>query len=133
MVKEVLTFHVKISGNDEVIGKNGRVNLCHFTGYAECANFTGIILPGGVDRQMQLADAPACLSARYILEGKDIDGNNCRIFVENNAEIIDGENIQTKPQIITDSKKLAFLEEAKLYGSISPSEEGITIHIFMEE
>ncbi|HEY9576026.1 MAG TPA: DUF3237 domain-containing protein [Lachnospiraceae bacterium] len=133
MVKEVLTFHVKISGNDEVIGKNGRVNLCHFTGYADCANFKGEILPGGVDRQLEFFGASACLSARYILAGKDIDGQNCRIFVENSAEITDGENIQTKPKIITDSKKLAFLEEAKLYGSISPSEEGITIHIFMEE
>jgi hypothetical protein len=54
-----------------------------FHGDADCDNFHGKVLPGGVDTQVQYQGEKRSLSARYILEGTDIDGCSCRIFVEN--------------------------------------------------
>ncbi len=41
------------------------------------------------------------LSARYILEGVDGDGNECRVFVENNGQVEENGQINAVPHIVT--------------------------------
>ena len=129
--KEVLTINVEITGVCEVKGNTGEALMIHFGGSANCELFQGMILPGGVDTQKEWYGTPRTLSARYILEGTDVTGNFCHIFIENNG-VSEGDQgfASTVPKILTDSKALAFLETAKLTGTITPAPQGVTIHIF---
>ncbi len=104
-----------------------------FDGTAEGPYFNGICLPTGVDTQQQRYSGDDILrhmSARYILVGKDSSGKDCRIFIENQAMMKQGEDITTTPKIYTDSEALAGLETAALHGTITPREGGVTIHFW---
>ena len=133
MREEVLTLQVYLDGFHEVKGHTGDACMILFHGTAGGPYFTGDILPGGVDTQKTLGDAPRALSARYVLDGHDRTGAACRIFIENNG-IIDPETgaIKTRPMILTDSEDLAFLEETDLAGTVENTEERgrIVIRIF---
>ena len=76
--------------------------------------------------------AATVLSARYILEGVDRDGKDCRIFIENNGSAAENGDMHTTPMIITDSSALSYLETERLSGTIEPWEKGVIIHIFSE-
>lgn len=140
MKKEtVLSVHVKIDKNFEVKSEAGSANMILFHGTAESDYFKGVILPGGVDTQSQwfvnegniqtpAQDGEWRLSARYMLEGTDMEGQPCRIFIENNGSFENGE-IVTRPRILTDSKALAWMEQAELVGGIVGEEDGICIEI----
>lgn len=132
-MREVLTFDVEITGAEEVKGANGEAVMIAFGGYADCEHFHGKILPGGIDTQTEWPGMTRSLSARYILEGVDREGQSCRIFVENNGVVREGEDLRTTPRILTDSRALAFLEQEELTGTITPAEKGVTIHIFAPE
>lgn len=132
-MKEVLTIDVEITGAEEVKGADGEAVMISFGGSIDCENFHGKILPGGIDTQTEWAGMARSLSARYILEGVDREGQECRIFVENNGVTREGEDLRTTPRIITDSKALRFLGQEKLIGTITPAEGGVTIHIFVRE
>lgn len=131
MAQEVLTIDVKLTGNYQVEGSARRAIMLTFTGSVDCPLFTGRILPGGVDTQT-IQPGLQTLSARYMLEGKDADGNPCRIFIENNGSVTDSSQpMRTTPKIITDSPNLQWLEHAFLYGTIEPNgENAVLIHIF---
>lgn len=131
-LKEVLTFDVEITGSQAVKGKNGEAVMILFNGNAECENFHGKILPGGVDTQVEWPGQNRTLSARYILEGVDKAGQNCRIFVENNGIVEKEGELNTMPRILTDSEALSYLEQEELFGTITPTEKGVTIHIFCQ-
>ncbi len=106
--------------------------MIHFTGEADCKNFKGKILDGGVDTQ-KIDDGKTFLSARYILEGTDFEGNPCKIFIENNGEVKTGEQLITIPSVTTDSKALEYLETSALKGTIESWEKGVIVHIFRTE
>ena len=55
------------------------------------------------------------------------EGNACRIFIENNGAVQKDGQITTKPLIYTDSKALAWLEQADLTGHVQPAEHGVRI------
>ena len=132
--KEVLSINVEITGSDEVKGIHGEALMIHFTGDCDCELFHGKILKGGVDTQKQFQGEARTLSARYMLEGVDSEGKQCRLFVENNATIVEnGETAHTIPKILTDSRALSFLETANLRGTILPAPKGVTIKISMME
>lgn len=128
--REVLTFDVEITGSEAVKGKNGEAAMILFGGSADCENFHGKILPGGVDTQVEWPGQSRTLSARYILEGVDKEGQSCRIFVENNGIVKEEGEISTTPRILTDSEALSYLEQEELFGTITPTKKGVTIHIF---
>lgn len=130
--KEVLTFQVKIISEISVKGKAGEAQMILFNGSADCENFKGEILSGGVDTQKELYGKNRTLSARYILDGEDNTGQKCKIFVENNGTVEDGVVKTTTPRIFTDSEALSFLEISELSGTISSIEGGVEIHIFCE-
>lgn len=131
MEQAVLTIQVTITGETRVKSARGEAGMVAFTGTVDCPNFRGVILPGGVDTQ-RMADGRLTLSARYMLEGTDRDGNACRIFIENNGETTDpAAPMETVPVIFTDSPALAWLERASLYGKLEPRPDGgVNIHVF---
>ena len=133
--KEVLIFNIEITGSEKVSGRTGEGEMICFTGDADCPEFKGKVLPGGVDTQKEQKGGRRTLSARYILEGTDREGKPCRIFVENNGILDENRQLEyTVPLIYTDSEALSYLETAKLRGTITPfGTMGIQIHIFCEQ
>ncbi len=130
MSREVLTIEVDLTGVEKVQGPGAEACMILFGGRATGEEFTGTILAGGVDTQVEYAGAPRTLSARYMLEGTDPEGNACRVFIENNGTAdADGRVTRTRPRIITDSPCLAYLQDADLEGSIEPREGGVLIRI----
>ncbi|MCR5545247.1 MAG: DUF3237 domain-containing protein [Lachnospiraceae bacterium] len=127
MKQPILVIDVDLDDAFEVKGHSGNASMLLFHGSCDCENFKGTILPGGVDTQKQVLGEEKLLSARYILEGKDKSGKDCRIFIENNTL---PQSKQTKPMIYTDSKELQWLESADLYGEISGKKGGVIISIF---
>lgn len=131
--KEVLTINIRITGAQEVKGTTAEALMISFDGDCDCKLFRGDVLPGGVDTQKQWYGETRTLSARYILEGVDETGEQCRIFIENNGTIDADGTMKTRPRIITDSKHLAWLEKSELVGTIEGIEGGVRIHIFLEK
>lgn len=130
MEKEILTIDVNITGFEEVKGKNGEACMILFDGTAEGSGFKGVIGPSGVDTQKQVYGKERFLSARYILTGTDADGKECRIFIENNGSFDANGDITTHPLIYTNSKSLAWMETAEIYGKIEGKEGGVRIHLY---
>lgn len=130
MEKEVLTINVNINGFEEVKGKNGEACMILFDGTAEGSGFKGVIGPSAADTQKQEYGKERFLSARYILTGKDADGKDCRIFIENNGAFEANGDITTHPIIYTDSESLAFLETSQVFGKIEGKEGGVIIHLY---
>lgn len=131
--KEVLTFQIELTETIKVKGDFAEAEMILFGGTADCENFHGKVLPGGVDTQQEIYGENRRLSARYILEGIDRAGQQCRIFVENNGVAENGIIRETVPKIITDSRLLAYLQKAELTGNISPTPTGVAIHIFEKD
>ena len=96
--------------------------------------FEGKILDGGIDTQIigRFGDRHS-LSARYILEGRDYKGEECKIFIENNGNVnnkLEDSVFRTYPKIITNSRALVFLNNNILVGEGVPTEIGIDIKIY---
>ena len=106
-------------------GTSGVVML-PFTGCAEGDFFTGEIIGTGVDTQRIEKDRLVSLSARYMLEGRDYTGKECRIFIENNGNSLDN----CIPTLVTDSEALAAWQQAELVSKVTPTEKGVTVRIF---
>ena len=111
---EVLRVHVNVTGCHEVVSGDRTIRMLPFEGTCDGPYFRGTILSGGVDTQKAYADGTGTLSARYMIEGTDCEGNSCKMFIENNAEF----NSYTVPTIITDSLVLKWLETANLRGRL---------------
>lgn len=113
----------------DTVGVKGRLHdvcMLSFTGEVRGRYFNGKVIGTGVDTQYSSKDKSMLLSARYMLEGKDIDGNNCRCFIENNGSFDNG----FIPKIVTDSPALAEFEGAELKAEIAPKENGVIVSIF---
>lgn len=127
---DLLTINVHLTGGCRVDGKGRTVNMVYFDGTVDGPIFRGTILPGGVDTQT-ITPSSVTLSARYMLEGTDNDGNPCRLFIENNGTVAKPDDpMTTTPTVTTDSKSLSWLEEANLRGTVEGNgEDGVIIHI----
>lgn len=130
MLEEILRVYVELEDAVRVDGNVGSVNMIRFTGYAESRYFQGKILPGGVDLQRSGPGGRTNLSARYILEGMDSKGIQCRIFIENNGVSSEDGIIKTNPVIVTDSRALGWMETAVLDGNITFENDKVIIHIY---
>lgn len=123
----VLTVHVVLSKN--IYGVRGKdVDICMlpFTGTADGPYFTGVILGEGVDTQTIHHGGKVLFSARYMLEGTDVAGNKCRIYINNNGESLD----KCIPTIVTDSEALQFLAESELAAVVTPNDVGVEVNIY---
>ena len=131
MKKEILTVFVQTGQAVSVKGHTGGATLLSFSGYAESEHFRGKILPGAVDCQ-KTGPAGFTLSARYVLEGTDSGGRDCRIFVENNGVLDKNGAIHTRPVVYTDSDCLKWMETTPLVGDVSEENGMLMIHIYEE-
>ncbi|MBR2603333.1 MAG: DUF3237 family protein [Clostridia bacterium] len=112
----------------------GHVKLIPFKGTVDCPLFHGIVEPCGVDTQVTNQNQVRHMSARYVLTGKDPDGLDCHIYVENNAWFTGGEQpkpFRTVPTFITDSPKLApYLHRNQFVGEGFRDERGLWIRFY---
>ena len=127
-MEPLLVINVVCHAQTEVKGSRQTVVMVPFECTAESHLFSGKIIGTGYDMQKHLPDGSFILSAGYMLEGVDSDGQPCRIYIENETR----EDGVVRPVITTDSKRLGFLEHEKMYSEITPVEGGVTIRIFTE-
>lgn len=125
MIK-LFDVYVDIIDTACVKGKMHDVCMLSFTGRVSGRHFNGKVIGTGVDTQYSSKNGTVLLSARYMLEGKDIDGNDCRCFIENNGSPDNG----FVPRIVTDSPALSDFEEAELKAEIVTKENGVIVSIF---
>ena len=122
------------AGVVELESEIGHVKMIPFKGTVNCEIFTGIVEPCGVDTQVTNQNGVRHMSARYMLTGKDQDGADCHIYVENNAWFTNGESprpFRTVPTFITDSKRLApYLHRNQFVGEGLRDERGLWIRFY---
>lgn len=129
-----LKLYIYVDEVNVVKSSKGEARLLLFHGNCDTPYFKGDICPGGVDTQIQPAGELNHLSARYILEGVDMEGKKCKIFIENNGGAEpDGEIKETTPSIYTDSECLKFLEEIPLWGRLGGEDGILVISIYGEK
>lgn len=129
---EILTLIILVGSAFQVKNDTVSINMVNFSGYAESPYFRGDILPGAVDTQTYLPGGKSRLSARYMLEGIDGNGDSCRIYVDN--EVTDDvPKGYTKPTIITDSRQIASLAEGGLVGKMDMVDGKLNIRIFAKK
>jgi len=126
---EVMRVHVNLTGWLEVVSGDRVVKMLPFDGTVDGPYIKGTILQGGVDTQKTDTNGNGTLSARYMIDGEDCQGNACRMFIENNAPT----NSTTTPTIITDSPALKWLETANLQGRLEFPDGKLDIVIEMLE
>ena len=125
---EILRLFINIKEVNTVESDTYTAVMILFDGRCEGKFFEGTILPGGVDTQIVNKDKTGTLSARYIVVGKDCEGNFCRLFIENNG-ILSDDGIVTKPKILTDSSVLKWMETEEFVGHIYDKDGQLTIII----
>ena len=123
---KLFDVYVDITDTVSVKGKLHDICMLSFTGEARGRYFNGKVIGTGVDTQNISKDGRMILSARYMLEGKDIDGKDCRCFIENNGSFDDG----FIPEIVTDSPALSKYEGVTLKAEIETKENGVIVSIF---
>lgn len=136
-MQDKLIFEVVVEFDPTQISKlkgpAGEVLMITFSGTVEGELFNGRVLPGGVDTQIVDQNGVRHMSARYMLEGVDKNGEQCRIYVDNNGWFM-GEMVmpfKTIPTFFTDSKALAnYLHSNKFRTEGHPRQGGVTIKVF---
>ena len=123
----ILTVNVTTYPAQGVEGSLAEVVMIPFSAEAVGDYFTGRTIFNGTDTQIS-KDGNFFLSARYLLEGTDCAGTRCRLFIENVGTSLD----RCTPTVITDSRELAFLENAKLSSIVESAENGVIVRIFTE-
>jgi hypothetical protein len=108
--KPIFEVHVEIDNQavSFLKGPAGEVVMIPFTGTVTGELLNGKVLPGGVDTQRVNQNGVRHMSARYMLDCVDKDGDPCRVFIENNGWFeSQSMPFKTIPTFMTDSKKLA--------------------------
>ena len=136
-MKAKLILDIRIEANGPAVhmaGENGEVLMIPFKGSVESGIFKGIVEPCGVDTQVVNAAHVRHMSARYMLTGKDADGNDCHIYVENNGWFDDDHKsmpFRTVPTFYTDSPKLAgYLHRNQFVGEGVDEADGLHIYFY---
>ena len=125
----LLEIRVTLLESQRVNGAARDIVMIPFTGTAGGPWFTGTVIGPGVDTQKIGKDGKAALSARYMLEGTDKSGQNCRIFIENEG----GFDTGFHPLIVTDSALLSAWETAALSATVEGAPGGVLVRIFREK
>ncbi len=132
----ILEVHVELdpTGTVELHGETGSVVMIPFRGTVQGPIFRGIVEPCGVDTQVTNQCGVRHMSARYMLTGRDEDGRDCRIYVENNGWFTDGADpmpFRTVPTFLTDSPRLApVLHRNRFCGEGLMEESGLWIRFY---
>lgn len=130
-------FDIKIESNGpslEMKAENGEVVMIPFHGSVSSDLFQGIVEPCGVDTQIVNAAGVRHMSARYMLTGRDPEGKEAHIYIENNGWFDDAHRsmpFRTVPTFLTDSAALApLLYGSQFYGEGHMLEDGLHILFF---
>ncbi|MGN0998188.1 MAG: DUF3237 family protein [Faecousia sp.] len=134
-----LIFDFQIQTNDALVSElratNGVALMIPFGGHVESELFTGKILPGAIDIQVENAANIRHMCARYMFEGVDYTGTPCRLFVDNNGYFEPNTHnfnpFRTCPTFMTDSAALSpYLEGAHFRAEGHVKEDGLHILVF---
>lgn len=137
MAAPIMEFNIFIDDSQisDMRSAYGSVTFIPFTGRVESPLFTGEILPGGVD--VQVEDPAGCrnMCAKYLFRGVDAKGNPCHLFVENNGYFSAANRgepwLNACPRFITDSPELGgYLSQARFRSEVHTAPGGVTIKIF---
>ncbi|MBQ6550579.1 MAG: DUF3237 family protein [Lachnospiraceae bacterium] len=137
--KHVLDVHVTFGEERPAVqltSENGAVLMIPFAGTVKGEIFNGIVEPCGVDTQVLNAAGIRHMSARYMLTGKDCEGKDAHIYVENNGWFDEnapkeGFGFSTVPTFMTDSAALApYLHRNQFIGEGVGEEDGLHIHFY---
>ena len=130
----ILEIHVDIKeGGFRMETELGEVSMICFAGTVDCELFKGIVEPWGVDTQIVDPSNMRHLSARYVLSGRDCEGQDCHIYIENNGWMVNepSRSFRTVPTFLTDSKKLApMLHTNRFYGTGNVEADGLWIRFY---
>jgi len=127
--KEIFTFDIGIASQVDVIGPdNALAVMVGFTCTSDAENFKATGLDTFYDTRMQFKNQIQTLSARYILTGKDDEGRESTVYIENTG-VDDFTQMLTIPHIVTDNPKWAWMETAPLFGTTS-WDPNLRIHLW---
>ena len=121
----IMTIYIEITATHGLSGDDVSVNLLYFHARAEGRLFNGETVTDGIDTQV-FDKGQFSLSARYMLEGVDFEGNKCRVFIENNGTTLDN----CRPRIYTDSKAISYLCNTELTAKGETVGDGVVIRIY---
>lgn len=133
--KPVMDIKIEANGPAvHMVGKNAEVLMIPFRGSVKSDIFNGVVEPCGVDTQVVNAAHVRHMSARYMLTGRDADGNDCHIYVENNGWFDDLHKsmpFRTVPTFYTDSPRLAgYLHRNQCIGEGVDEADGLHIYFY---
>ena len=115
-------------------GENAEIDMIPFKGTVKSEIFNGIVEPCGVDTQIVNAVHVRHMSARYMLTGKDSEGNDAHIYVENNGwfdDLTKTMPFHTVPTFYTDSPVMsAYLHSSRFEGEGAFKEDGLHIYFY---
>lgn len=137
MDKHVMTFQIYVDDAQvsDMKGAYGAVTIIPFTGKVESELFTGKILPGAADVQVENPAGSRNMCAKYMFRGKDSTGADCYLFVENNSYFTSVNKqdayLNAYPRFITDSPVLgAYLCQARFRSEVQGRDGGVEIRIY---
>lgn len=126
ILEYMMTVNVKITGSEGTSSSAGGVNMIFFGGSADSYYFKGDVVGTGCDTQKYPPEGGAIFSARYMLRGKDCDGKNCSIFIENNGTSLD----LCTPTVITDSAALSDWQSWNMRTIVVPVDGGVDVNVY---
>lgn len=137
MDKLIMKFQIfGIDGSvSEMSGPYGAVSIIPFTGKVESELFSGEILPGGVDVQVENPAGSRNMCAKYMFRGKDSTGADCHLYVENNGYFTKANKqdlfFHAYPRFITDSPVLGpYLCQARFRSEVQGMDWGVEVRIY---
>ena len=136
MEKLIMTFQIFADKSQvsNMSGPYGAVTIIPFTGKVESELFTGEILPGAADVQVENVAGSRNMCAKYMFRGKDSAGTDCYLFVENNGYFTvankDDSYFHACPRFITDSPLLGeYLCQGRFRSEVQGRDWGVEIRI----
>lgn len=133
----IMIFEVSVDPADitEMECAYGAISILPFKAKVNSELFTGETLPGAVDVQQENPAGIRNMSARYVFLGKDRDGNECHLFVDNEGWFRGSEKhdpvLRTCPKFLTDSPILReYLCQSRFRAEVRAAECGVEIWVF---
>ncbi len=137
MEKLIMTFRIIIDRSQisSLECPYGAVTMIPFTGSVQSELFSGEILPGGCDVQVENPALSRHLCAKYMFEGTDSAGNRCKLFVENNGyltpDMRGGPWLPACPRFLTDSPVLGeYLSQPRFRSEVHGTGDGVDILVY---
>ncbi len=135
--KPIMIFEISVDPADitEMTCAYGSISMLPFHGKVKSELFTGTTLPGAVDVQQENTAGIRNMSACYAFKGVDKAGNDCILFVDNEAWFRGDQKhdpvIHTCPTFLTDSPVLGpYLCQNRFRAEVRAAACGVEIWVF---